>query len=128
MGIAGTGVDIVEIARIAEAIDRFGGRLLHRLFTAEEIRYCSSTASPAQHFAARFALKEAVLKALGTGLSGGIQWREIEVVRNQAGMPGIKLSGAAAERASAIGVNCWHISVSHAHEYAVAQAIGEREN
>lgn len=128
MGLAGTGVDIVEIARMTEAIDRFGERLLQRIFTADEIRYCKSTARPVQHFAARFAVKEAVLKAMGTGWSGGISWNEIEVVRSKAGAPGIELTGAAAERAATLGVKRWHISVSHSHEYAVAHAIGEREN
>ena len=79
--IVGMGVDIVEVPRIRAAIERFGDRFLHRLFTAAEIRYCESKANKFERFAARFAAKEAALKAIGTGLSRGISWQDVEVVR-----------------------------------------------
>ena len=125
MRIAGTGIDLVEVARIAETVERHGDRFLRRVFTPSETEYCRSCGVPARHFAARFAAKEAVLKLLGTGWSRGIGWRDVEVVRGPEGEPGIHLSGGAARRAKDLGIVKLHVSISHTAGHAIAQAIGE---
>ncbi len=102
--ILGTGTDLIEIARIQQSIDRFGDRFLARLFTPAEIAYCSRKKNAAESFAARFAAKEAAAKALGTGISHGVTWLEIEVTREPSGKPGLQLLGRAAIRAHALGV------------------------
>lgn len=124
MKIAGTGVDLIEVARIADAIRRHGDRFIGRIFTPGEARYCRSKGSPAQHFAARFAAKEAVVKLLGARGSG---WREIEVLREASGKPSIALFGEAAARAERMGIRRLHLSMSHTAEHAVAHAIAESE-
>src|SRR6266436_8719982 len=98
--IVGTGIDIAEVPRIAESIERFGERFLHRVFTEGEIRYCDCKANRAERYAARFAAKEAAMKALGTGWSHGGRWRDIEVARQQRSRPTIKFHGKAAEFAA----------------------------
>ncbi len=125
MSIAGVGIDVVEVARIADAVDRYGRRFLERVFTQAEADYCRSRAVPAQHFAGRFAVKEAVLKALATGWSGGIRWRDVEIKRGPSGRPEVELSGAAARRAEQMGVTRLHVSISHTSGCAVANAIAE---
>ncbi len=125
MKIVGTGVDIVDVARIAEAVTRHGGRFLARVFTPAEAEYCRSRGVPAQHFAARFATKEAVLKALGTGWSAGIAWRDVEVINGPAGQPAVELHGGAARRAQNLGIAAIHVSISHTSDHAVAHAIAE---
>jgi len=125
LGIAGTGIDMVEVARIARAADRHGDRFLNRVFTPSETEYCQSRGVPAQHFAGRFAVKEAVLKALKTGWSDGIFWREVEVSRGPAGEPNVELSGSAARRAREMGIVTIHISLSHTGGYAIAHAVAE---
>src|SRR5262245_41517545 len=95
--IVGLGIDITEIDRIADTIDRYGNRFLERLFTEHEIAYCTRRRVPAIHFAARFASKEAAMKALGTGHSRGVLWRDIEVFR-QHGPPQLRFHGGAARR------------------------------
>lgn len=120
--IAGIGVDVVEVVRLREASNR--ERLLARLFTAEELSDCRG-AHRWQSLAARFAAKEAVLKALGTGLRG-MRWQDIEVIRNDLGRPAVRLAGGAARQAERLGVAEVLISLSHTEHYAVAQAVAVR--
>ena len=90
MGIVGIGSDLIEISRFTEAGERHGDRFYHRLFTSEEIAYCESRGRPGEHYAARFAAKEAALKALGLGWSGGVTWLDVEVIRGEKGPPAIR--------------------------------------
>jgi holo-[acyl-carrier protein] synthase len=123
--IVGTGIDIAEVPRIAASIERFGGRFLRRVFTAGEIRYCESKANRAERYAARFAAKEAAMKALGTGWSHGVRWRDIEVGRQPGGRPTIVFHGQAAELAAKLGAVHVALSLSHTTEQAIAQVILE---
>jgi len=125
--IVGTGVDIAEVARIKAAVERYGERFLKRVFTPEEIRYCSSKANTGERLAARFAAKEAAMKAIGTGLRHGVTWQDVEVVREPRSRPGIRLSGKAAEFAAALGCKRIHLSISHTEEQAIAYVILEGE-
>ncbi len=120
-GISGLGVDIVEIDRMRAALERHP-RMRERLFSAEERAYCEGRNKPEIHFAMRFAAKEAVLKALGTGFSG-IRFTDVEVVRDDRGKPVPRLSGRAAEAAAAAGVIEMHLSLSFTHTTAVASAV-----
>src|SRR5215469_17074128 len=101
--IVGTGVDITEVARIRAAVDRYGDRFLRRVFTPDEVRYCLSKLNAAERLAARFAAKEAGMKAIGTGLRHGVTWQDVEVVRLPGGRPNLKFSGKAAEFADRLG-------------------------
>jgi holo-[acyl-carrier protein] synthase len=123
--IVGMGVDIVEVPRVRSAIERFGERFINRLFTQAEIRYCESKANKYERFAARFAAKEAALKALGTGLSRGISWQDVEVVREPSGRPTLAIRGKAAEFAKRLGVQRSTVSLSHTEQVAFAQVILE---
>lgn len=119
--IAGVGLDLVEVARF----ERPPARVRERLFTDAERRYCDRQAHPATHFAARFAAKEAVLKALGTGWSGGIAWTDVEIVRERHGGADVKLSGKAAARAKQLKIRRWHLSLTHTSSNAAAIAVAE---
>lgn len=119
--ITGLGVDIVEIERMREAIER-RPRIKERLFSEEERRYCDKRSKPEVHYALRFAAKEAVLKSLGTGFSG-MRFTDVEVVREANGRPVPKLSGRAAEYAEQLGVVEMHLSLSFTHTTAVASAV-----
>ena len=123
--IVGTGIDIIEVARIGEAIERFGARFIQRIFTPDEIRYCQAKQNSIERFAARFAAKEAALKALGTGWRLGVQWKDIEVRREPGGRPTIDFSGRAAEFAARLGARRASLSLSHTAEQAIAQVILE---
>ena len=123
--IVGTGIDIAEVPRIAASLERFGGRFLCRLFTAGEIRYCESKANRAERYAARFAAKEAAMKALGTGWNQGVRWRDIEVTREPGGRPTLLFHGKAAEFAEKLGAVHIALSLSHTAEQAIAQVILE---
>jgi len=123
--IIGTGIDIAEVPRIREAIDRFGQRFLERIYTAGEIRYCDSKANRVERYAARFAAKEAAMKALGTGWSHGVRWRDCEVVRLPGGRPAISFHGKAGEIAAKLGMKNAALSISHTAEQAIAQVIIE---
>jgi len=125
-GIVGVGSDLIEIARIAKSIEQFGERFLDRIYTPGEIAYCRRKRPAAESFAARFAAKEAAAKALGTGISRGVGWREIEVRREPGERPRISLTGRAAERARAMGVGAMHLSLTHSRELAFAVVIAER--
>ncbi|MCX6866515.1 MAG: holo-ACP synthase [Verrucomicrobia bacterium] len=123
MRVFGIGIDVVEVARIASAMQRHGTPFLTRLFTAGERDYCESRKTPALHYAARFAAKEAVSKALGTGIGGHAGWLDLEIVHNPAGTPQLCLRGAAASFANNHGITEIHISLTHARHYAAANAI-----
>ena len=123
--IVGLGVDITEVPRIAASIERFGDRFLHRIFTDAEIRYCESKANRIERFAARFAAKEAALKAIGTGWRGGVAWRDVEVTREPSGKPTMAFHGRAAEFAARLGVKQAHVSLTHTEQTAMAQVILE---
>lgn len=124
--VLGLGSDLIEIGRIEESLQRYGDRFLHRVFTDSEIAYCQRKMKhAAESFAARFAAKEAAAKALGTGISRGITWREIEVRREPGERPTIFLNGRAAERASAMGVRRMHVTLTHSRDVAMAIVLAE---
>jgi holo-[acyl-carrier protein] synthase len=123
--ILGTGVDIAEVPRIRESIERFRDRFLQRIFTAGEIRYCEGKANRYERYAARFAAKEAGMKALGTGWSRGVRWRDIEVVRPPGQRPTIQFHGEAAAIAARLGTNNIALSITHTAEEALAHVILE---
>lgn len=121
--ILGIGIDIVEVERIRDSIEKQGTPLLERLFTPSEREYCSSMKYPEQHYAVRFAAKEALFKALGTGWSGGIGWNEVEIVRDDRGRPSLILSGKTEEKANEMRARSFHLSLSHTDDYGVAQVV-----
>src|SRR5690242_13254891 len=123
--IVGTGIDLAEVPRIAAAIDRFGDRFLRRIFTPDAIRYCHPKANRAERYAARFAAKEAALKAIGTGWNRGVGWQDVEVRREPGGRPTIAFHGKAAEFAARLGVKHSALSLTHSKEIAMAQVILE---
>jgi holo-[acyl-carrier protein] synthase len=123
--VLGVGTDLIETRRVRESIDRFGERFLERIFTAGEIAYCMRKKNAAESFAARFAAKEAGAKALGTGISRGVSWKEFEVKREVSGRPTLHLSGRAAELAGAMGVRRVQLSLTHSRELAMAVVVTE---
>ena len=125
--IVGTGIDIAEVPRIAEAIERFGERFLSRIFTEGERRYCDAKANRVERYAARFAAKEASMKALGTGWNHGVRWRDIEVYRQPGQRPTIRFHGKAAEFAARLGAVNVALSISHTAEQAIASVILESQ-
>ena len=125
MRIVGHGIDLVETERVANMLAEHGDRFLLRVFTEGERRYADANASRRlEHLAGRFAAKEAVLKVLGTGWSGGIAWTDAEVVREASGKPTIRLHGRAAGVAAELGITAWWLSISHVRAHAMASAIG----
>jgi holo-[acyl-carrier protein] synthase len=125
MAIVGHGIDIVEVGRIARMVEQYGDRFLERVFTERERAYAAGKKRTAEHLAGRFAAKEAVFKALGTGWKDGIGWADVEVVLLPSGQPELMLRGSAAEAARTIGATRWVLSISHTEEHAVASAIAE---
>ena len=123
MNVLGIGVDIVENGRIATLLEKHGERFLARVFTDGERTYCSKMRDPAPFYAARFAAKEAVSKAFGTGIGKDMEWLDIEVRRADSGEPSIVLRGAGAAFAKTRGVERVLISLSHTEHYAMAQAM-----
>jgi holo-[acyl-carrier protein] synthase len=124
--ILGTGIDMVEIERVARSIERYGSRFLERVYTAAEIAYCQrKRRNAAESFAARFAAKEAAAKALGTGIGFGVTWRELEVGREPAGRPLLLLHGRAAEIAASLGVRRSSLSITHTRTQSMALVILE---
>jgi holo-[acyl-carrier protein] synthase len=123
--IVGTGIDLVEIARIQHSVDRYGARFLNRVYTAAEQAYCLRKRNAAESLAARFAAKEAAAKALGTGISHGVNWLEIEVVREPSGRPILRFEGRAAERAVRMGVRHAALSLTHTGTLAMASVVLE---
>jgi holo-[acyl-carrier protein] synthase len=124
--IVGTGVDIVEIERIRKIIERQKERFIDRVFTQAEQRFCKKYRDPSPHFAARFAAKEALFKALGTGWAKGVTWLDVEVRRQKDEAPGLFLSGEAEKRSVRLGAGRVHLSLSHSEQWAVATVILEK--
>ena len=123
--IIGIGTDIIECLRIAQMIERHGELFIRRVFTDHEIAYCSTKKAATQHYAGRWAAKEAVLKALGTGWVRGISWRDVEVRHRPGGAPTVLLRGGAKEVLERSGITRMHISISHCRSHATAYAIAE---
>src|SRR5512132_1351244 len=120
--IIGLGLDATDIPRIAHTIERSGERFLHRIFTAGEVAYCTRRRVPAIHFAGRFAAKEAAMKALGTGHSQGVLWRDVEIVR-RGGPPQLQLHGGAGRRFAAIGGRSSLVTITHSDSLALAEVL-----
>ena len=123
--IIGSGIDLVEIGRIQQSVDRYGSRFLDRVYTRAEQAYCSRKRNSAESFAARFAAKEAGAKALGTGISYGVSWLEIEVVREPSGRPNLQFHGRAAQIAARLGVARAALSITHTDGLAMASVLLE---
>jgi holo-[acyl-carrier protein] synthase len=111
--ITGIGIDVVQNERIRDSIQRFGDRFLNRIYTEGEMEYCKRCAQPEIHYAARFAAKEAAFKALGTGWTAGVKWKDVEVVRLPSGKPELHLHGEALKHAMAAGAERFHVSLTH---------------
>ncbi len=118
------GIDLAEVARVRQAIERHGERFLERIFTASERAYCQRYQSPWERYAARFAAKEAGMKALGTGWRG-VAWRDFEVSHEPGGRPRLELHGSARARAERLGIRRFSLSLTHTHEYAMAEVLAE---
>lgn len=123
--VVGLGTDMIEIARIEDSVSRFGERFLRRVYTAGEIEYCMRKKNSAESLAARFAAKEAAAKALGTGISRGVSWLELEVTRAPGAAPRMRLHGRAAARAASLGVGRISLSLTHGRDQAMAVVIME---
>jgi holo-[acyl-carrier protein] synthase len=123
--VIGLGTDLIEIARIERSVERFGDAFLQRIYTPGEIAYCRCRRNAAESLAARFAAKEAGAKALGTGISRGVSWREFEVRRPPGQRPELHLSGRAAEIAARLGVRHVSLSLSHSRSASIAVVIAE---
>ncbi|MGO8758392.1 MAG: holo-ACP synthase [Terracidiphilus sp.] len=123
--IVGSGIDAIEIARIQQVVDRYGERFLNRVFLSAEQAYCMRKRNSAESLAARFAAKEAAAKALGTGMSHGVNWLEIEVVREPSGRPSLRFHGRAAQMADRLGVVRSALSLTHTVELAMASVVLE---
>lgn len=119
---AGSSIDVVAVARIARMIDKHGPRFLVRWFTAEEIAYCSATAEPHRHLAARLAAKGAVFKALHVADAGPVPWRQIEIAADDAGAPAVRLTGRLAEAAARAGRGPVRLAMTHGEQFATAVA------
>lgn len=128
MPIVGHGIDLTPVARIAALRERHEDRFLERVFTPAERDYCAKRPRRTdEHLAARFAAKEATLKALGTGLTAGIRWTDISIEREDAAPPTLRLTGAAAKAAERLAARRWTVSLSHAGGVAIASVIAETE-
>jgi holo-[acyl-carrier protein] synthase len=123
MTLIGIGIDVVEVSRIKSSLDEFGERFLTRVFTEAERAYCGSQKRPELHFAARFAAKEAIAKAFGTGIGKDVGWLDMEITRKQTGEPEVALAGSAAVFAESRGVSQVMVSLTHAKHYAAANAV-----
>ena len=123
MTVLGIGTDIIECLRIAQMIERHGELFISRVYTAHEIEYCATRKAATQHYAGRWAAKEAVLKALGTGWIRGITWRDVEVRNDQGGKPSVRLGGGAREICEQLGITDMLISISHCRTHATAYAL-----
>ena len=122
MNIIGIGLDATDLPRIADVLQRYGNRFLARVFTDGEIAYCTRRRDPVPHLAGRFAVKEAAMKALGTGHSRGVMWKDVEVVR-RGGPPQLRLHGGAARRADALHVRRSLVTITHSQTLAIAQVM-----
>jgi len=124
--IFGTGIDIIEVDRIKNSIQKYSDRFKKKIFTQKEIDYCHSQADPAKHFAARFTVKEAVLNCFGTGMTGGILWKDIEVDKMNSGQPVLNLHGNGKKLFNQLNLKHIHVSITHDKTYAAAHAIAEK--
>lgn len=122
--IIGTGIDIIETDRIAARVGRDSG-FKEMVFSKDEMKYCDAKASPFEHYAARFAAKEAFLKAVGSGWDSGLQWNEIEVLNEESGKPVLYVSGRTKEMLLPLGIRVIHVSLSHLKSMATAIVILE---
>ena len=122
MNIIGIGIDATDLPRVADLVERYGDRFLRRVFTDGEIAYCTKRRNPVPHLAGRVAAKEAAMKALGTGQSLGVMWKDVEVVRG-GGPPRLRLQGGAARRAEAMGVTRSLVTITHSESLAFAQVM-----
>ena len=127
MNIIGIGTDITECLRIARMIERHGELFIGRIYTADEIQYCQSRRQATQHFTGRWAAKEAILKALGTGWVKGISWRDVEILNEPSGQPVVELRGGAKKVAQGLGITKMLVSISHCHTHATAYALAVGE-
>jgi holo-[acyl-carrier protein] synthase len=125
MSVLGIGIDLVECTRIQHSLDRFGERFLHRVFTQGEIEYSMSMKFPSRHLAARFAGKEAVAKAFGTGIGKAMGWRNIDIKKKESGEPFLVFSGPAEALAAKRGVTSALITLSHTEHHAIACVVLE---
>jgi holo-[acyl-carrier protein] synthase len=123
--ILGTGIDIIEVARIATSYEKFGERFVNRILLADEIAYCQTHRRPAPFLAVRFAAKEAISKAFGTGIGAQLGWRDIEIRRKESGEPFVVLHGKGQELFVERGATKLHITLSHTEHYAAAMAVLE---
>lgn len=123
--IVGTGVDLAEVDRIRESVERFGEKFLKRVYTEAEIAYVERKANKYERYAARFAAKEAGMKAIGTGWRRGVRWQDFEVINMPSGRPTLKLHGVAAEFASRLAVRSIHLSLTHTTQFGLAYVILE---
>jgi holo-[acyl-carrier protein] synthase len=123
--VRGIGVDVVKVERLVESLGRFGERMEKRLFTDEELAYCRRHKDPLPHLAARFAAKEAAFKAIGTGLSGGVSWKQAEVVQPGGQVPKLRFTGVALERFHSMGCTNTHLTLTHDGGMAIACVVLE---
>ncbi len=124
--IYGIGVDIVNIRRMRRVIDRWGTRFINRIFTAQEINHCFQGPKSVSSLALRFAAKEAFSKAIGLGMKNGIRWRDIEIVQNPNGRPGLNVTGEALSFCHRQGIGRWHVTLSDESHYGVAVVVLEK--
>lgn len=125
MPILGHGIDLTEVDRIEEMLAEHGDRFVQRCFTPREIADSGNGPRRVEHLAARFAAKEAALKALGTGWAQGVGWTDVAVHRAESGKPELVVTGRAADVAAERGITCWHVSLTHTKDHAVASVIAE---
>jgi holo-[acyl-carrier protein] synthase len=123
--ILGTGIDIIEVQRVASSVERFGERFMRRILLPDEMEYCQRQARSAPHIAARFAAKEAISKAFGTGIGGRLGWHDMEIRRKESGEPYVVMHGKGAELLSERRGRMVHVSLSHTEGYAAAMAVLE---
>jgi len=128
MTLHGIGMDVVEIARIRQSMDRLGNAFLDRVFTPGERAYCDAMRSPAPHYAARFAAKEAISKAFGTGIGKDLGWHDMEIRRKNSGEPYVHLTGPGKAFADRVGIDCILVSLTHTDHYAAANAVACRSH
>ena len=125
MSVKGIGVDVVKVERLVQSLERFGARMEKRLFTDGELEYCRRHKDPLPHLAARFAAKEAAFKAIGTGLSGGVGWKQAEVIQPGGYQPQLRFTGVALERFTTLGCTSSHLSLTHDGGLAIACVVIE---
>ncbi len=125
MPIRGIGIDVIKVERLAASLERFGERMERRLFTDDELAYCRTSHDPLPHLAARFAAKEAASKALGTGMSQGVAWKDFEVIQPGGRQPRLEFHGRGKEILSAVGGRTSHLSLTHDGGVAIACVVIE---